>query len=192
VLARQLEEESLQLFHDLGDPVSVSFASLNLGWTAYVDGDYGRAAFLFKEALTSSTQDKALFAFISTALGLVALARGNEKHACEMFTEALEWLKSFEDGNWLAKCLEGMSGLSALPPETGTYLLGCAEAIYEEMDFMIPPSEHPRHDALVEKVRSQLDEQNFNTLWGKGKALTYQQAIVYALECLKQYVLKED
>jgi hypothetical protein len=39
---------------------------------------------------------------------------------------------------------------------------------------------------LVERARSQLNQQNFNTLWEKGKAMTYQQAIAYALECLKQ------
>jgi hypothetical protein len=95
-------------------------------------------------------------------------------------------LKSIEDTYWLAKCLEGISGLSALSPETATRLLGCAETLYEEMDFVIPPSERPRHDALVEKARTQLDEEKFNTLWADGKAMTYEQAIAYALGCLKQ------
>jgi hypothetical protein len=64
--------------------------------------------------------------------------------------------------------------------------MGCAQAFYDEMAFMIPPSERPRHDALVEKTRTQLDEEKFNTLWADGKAMTYQQAIAYALGCLKQ------
>jgi predicted ATPase/DNA-binding XRE family transcriptional regulator len=186
VLARQFEEESLQIFQELGDPDSASFALSNLGWTAYVAGDYAGAASLFKEARNSSTRDKVYFYSTLTALGLVKLAQGDENHAGEMFAESLELLKSFEDGYWLAKCLEGISGLSALSPETATRLLGCAETLYEEMDFVIPPSERPRHDALVEKARTQLDEEKFNTLWADGKAMTYEQAIAYALGCLKQ------
>jgi predicted ATPase/DNA-binding XRE family transcriptional regulator len=185
VLACQFEEESLQIFRDLGDPDSASFALFNLGWTAYVASDYARADSLFKEALNISTRDKVYFYPTLTALGLVNLAQGNEKGAGEMFIESLKLLESFEDGNWLAKCLEGMSGLSALSPETSTRLLGCAEAFYEEMAFMIPPSERPRHEALVEKARTQLGEEKFNTIWVDGKAMTYEQAIAYALNCLK-------
>ena len=103
-----------------------------------------------------------------------------------MFIESLKLLESFEDQNSLAKCLEGMSGLSALSPETAACFLACTEALYEEMDIMIPPSERPRHDALGEKARAQLGEEKFNTLWTDGKAMTYEQAIAYAVECLKQ------
>jgi predicted ATPase/DNA-binding XRE family transcriptional regulator len=189
VLARQFEEESLQIFQELlGDPYSASFALFNLGWTAYVAGDYASADSRFKEAKearNSSTRDKIYFYPTLTAMALVNLAQGNEKYAGEMFAESLELLKSFEDGYWLAKCLEGMSGLSALSPETAACLLGCAEAIYEEMAFMISLSERLRHDLLVEKARTQLGEEKFNTLWANGKAMTYKQAIAYALECLK-------
>ena len=185
-LARRLEEESLQIFYDLGDPVSASFALFNLGWNAYVDGDYTHATSLFKKARSRGTPDKMFSPFTLIAQGLVMLAQGNEKRASEIFIESLELLKSIEDTYWLAKCLEGISGLSALSPETIACLLGCAEAFYKEMAFMIPPSERPRHDALVETARSQLNEQNFDTLWEQGKAMTYQQAIAYALECLKQ------
>ena len=184
VLARQFEEESLQIFRDLGDPDSASFALFNLGWTAYVASDYARADSLFKEGLNSSTRDKLYFYPTLTALGLVNLAQGNEKHAGEMFAESLELLKSFEDGYWSAKCLEGMSGLSTLSPETAARFLGYAEALYEEMDIMIPPSERPRYDALVEKARTRLDEGKFNTLWAYGKAMSYEHVIAYALEAL--------
>jgi tetratricopeptide (TPR) repeat protein len=189
VLARQFKEKSLQIFQELGDPDSASFALFNLGWTAYVAGDYAGADSRFKEAKearNSSTRDKIYFYPTLIALGLVILAQGNEKDAGEMFAESLELLKSFEDGYWLAKCLEGMSGLSALSPETAARLLSYAETFYEEMAFMIPPSERPRHDALVEKARKQLGEEKFNILWADGKAMTYKQAIAYALECLKQ------
>ena len=186
VLARQFEEESLQIFRDLGDPDSASFVLFNLGWTAYVAGDYARADSLFKEGLNSSTRDKVYFYPTLTALGFVFLAQGNEKGAGEMFIESLELLVSFEDRYWLAKCLEGMSGLSALSPETSTRLLGCAEGFYEEMAFMIPPSERSRHDALVEKARTQLGEEKFNTIWADGNAMTYEQAIAYALKYLEQ------
>jgi hypothetical protein len=39
---------------------------------------------------------------------------------------------------------------------------------------------------LVEKARKQLGEEKFHILWAEGKAMTYKQAIAYALECLKQ------
>ena len=71
-----------------------------------------------------------------------------------------------------------------LSPGDVSRLLGTAEAMREEGVFVIPPSERPMHEVLIEKVRTQLGEEEFKAAWAEGKAMTYEQAVEYATKCL--------
>lgn len=69
--------------------------------------------------------------------------------------------KSPEWTYWLVHCLEGVCALPGIPPDIAARLLGKAEAIREKEAFIIPLSERPLIDPMLERLQSQLGKRVF-------------------------------
>jgi hypothetical protein len=60
-------------------------------------------------------------------------------------------------------------------------LLGASEAIFESMSVSLQPADQIEIDGYIKIVQDQLGEDAFRAAWDKGRKMSYEQAIKYAL-----------
>jgi tetratricopeptide (TPR) repeat protein len=97
--ARALDEESLSLARELGDPSTTANALSGMGIIARKRGDLAEAQALYEESLTLFRElgDSASIASSHFALGMVALRRGDADQAWSLGQESLAYNR--ETGN---------------------------------------------------------------------------------------------
>jgi len=66
--------------------------------------------------------------------------------------------------------------------ERAARLFGAAEALRENINIPMMPTERPEYDREGSDLRANMDEAAFAKAWAEGRALTMDQAIAYALE----------
>ncbi len=183
--AEALCEEGLNLGRDLRDEQLINIALANLGSVARHQGDHNRAATLYREsyALSQEIGSKPIVAYALRNLGLGAYDQANYQQATEFYREGL--IRSREVGNrWLSReCLEGLAWVACAQGryEHAARLLGAAEALREHFGLRRPPVDQAEHDRRVVSARTPLGETAFAATWAKGRAMTLEQAIEYAL-----------
>lgn len=186
--AARYEEQALQTLRDLSDPHCCALSLLSLGWNAYLAGNSDSAISHLEESLLlfrekSDVQVRPSYPL--TLLGRIAVSRADVSRARDFFREALELLKSPEITYWLAQCLEGVCALPLIQSEKAARLMGKAEAIREQEAYVVPLSERPLIDPILERLQSQLGNAVFDSARASGASLTYRQAIDEALELLQ-------
>jgi len=186
--AVRYEDESLQIFRDLSDRFCSMEALFHLGWNAYLASEKGRAIEHFQECLSICREiDIADVILMPTfALGRIALSHGDIYKAKSYFLEALEAHKKSQDSPYfLAYCLEAVCAIPTFPPAKAARLLGRAEAIREKRGYVLAVPERHLVDPIIEKLRSQLGDEAFDSARAAGMALTDLQVIEDAIEVLQ-------
>ena len=82
------------------------------------------------------------------------------------------------------ECL-AMIAKSQEEEQRAAVLFGAAEALLESINTPMTPFERVEYDREVDDLRANMDEKNLARFWEKGKAMTMQQAIEYALEKIR-------
>jgi len=124
---------------------------------------------------------------IGEALALGASARlsrinGDGRAAAPRLREALLLWAEIGDPAPMADSLEALATLAA---DHGDFtraarLLGAAEAVRGRHGCVRPGCRHEEHASALESVREPLGEESFATEWGRGAALSTQEAVAYA------------
>lgn len=183
--ARLLFEDSLALKRELGDIWGITAALNNLGVLAYEGGDYARARSLYEEslALEQGLGDKRGIALSLSNLGIVALYGGDYHAACAFYKEGLALGWELGDKWDIAGSLEELAVVVGKldQAEQAAQLFGAAAAARDAIGTPQPPSERARLGAEQVAVNAQLGEASFDTSWKKGWAMTFEQAIAFAL-----------
>ena len=80
-------------------------------------------------------------------------------------------------------CLEALAELAIGAGEyrAAARLLGAAEALREEIDTPLPPSDRPDVEATVAALRSGLSSETMKATWQAGRLLTREQVVEAAL-----------
>jgi non-specific serine/threonine protein kinase len=184
--AKTYYEQSLSLFRSLGDINGLSIVSGHLAILALLLNDYDQAAALSTEMLVIGRKrgDNRTTAVGLTTLGFALCGKGELDQATTQFAEALALQATLTDKRVTQYNLMGMA-LAAFvrgQPERAARLFGAADSLREMIGTPLPPSEEPLYDSLVRSVRAELDEATFEAMWTKGRAMTVEQAIKYALK----------
>ena len=66
--------------------------------------------------------------------------------------------------------------------EKAARLFGASEALREALGTPLPGSYRANYERNLSSIRKQLDEASIAAAWAKGRAMTMDQAIAYALE----------
>ncbi len=67
-------------------------------------------------------------------------------------------------------------------PIRSARLWGAAEAIYESINTIFSPLERHLFGPYIATARAWLDEEAWEAAWAEGRAMTREEAVVYALE----------
>ena len=184
--ARASAEESLSLYRETGDQGYLAGPLSLLGNLARRQGDYMTAHARYEEglALWREMRDKPGIADGHRNLGALARAQGEHVRAAAHFVESLTIWQELGHKVHIPTSLEGLAWIAGeqRQPKRAAQLLGAAEALRETSGALITPVDRADHDRTVAAVRAQLDEATFAAAWAKGRAMTLEQAIAYALE----------
>jgi non-specific serine/threonine protein kinase len=117
-------------------------------------------------------------------LGWIALLQDDLSRAADLYRESLSL--SWDSGlNPLVQSgLEGFSCVAGAKGEVerAARLWGAAQALHETMDFRRAPDFLAEADARTSAVRSGMGEEAWEGAWRKGRAMTLDEAVSYALE----------
>lgn len=91
--------------------------------------------------------------------------------------------RQYGDQRGIADCLEGMTDVAQgqSQPSRAARLGGAASALRENIGIPRPPISQGKLDRTMVSVRQALGEKAFSAAWDRGRAMTLDQAVEYAL-----------
>ena len=175
-------------FQELGDKFRMGYPLNGLGELARLLGDYARAGKCYEEHLKILRPQRSRLALLTPSVNLawVSLHQGDYRKAQTLFEDSLKLCNEY--GNKTAKmdCLAGFASIIGTTgkPEQAVQLFGTVEALLESIGMAgrMDPSDQKEFDHYVAVVRAQLDDAAFTQAWAKGRAMTMDQAIAFAME----------
>jgi tetratricopeptide (TPR) repeat protein len=184
--ATELYEESMDLFREQGDKHSLAFCLINLAMVVCSQGYLGRAAQLTEESVALLRE---LGASGDVALGLcnlgwIALLQDELSRAADLFRESLSLAWGSGLNPLVQSALEGFACLAAArgEAERAARLWGAAQVLHETKDIPRDTDFLAEADARISAVRSGMGEEAWEEAWRKGRAMTLDEAVSYALE----------
>jgi Tetratricopeptide repeat len=176
----------MDLFRELGDKQGLAYCLINLALAVCSQGDLGRAAQLAEEAVALLRELRARgdVALGLCSLGWMALLQDDLGRAADLYRESLSL--SWETGliPLVQSALEGFACLAGAGGETerAARLWGAAQALHEMKGIPRDTDFLAEADARISAVRSGKGEQAWEEAQHKGRVMTLDEAVSYALE----------
>lgn len=170
----------------MGYKQTIAYALNNLGRIARDEGNYAEARRLSEESLALRRElgDKWGITYALNNLGLVARDEGDYATARALYEEslALRWDLKFKQG--IAESLDALAQLAYQQHQRkrAVRLWGAATDLREQIGTPRPPSDQVEFNRQTEQSRTNLGEVAYTAAFKEGRAMTIEQAIVYALE----------
>jgi predicted ATPase/class 3 adenylate cyclase/Tfp pilus assembly protein PilF len=184
--AQTFLEESLARFQELEIKWGIAYALGNLGRAALCLGDYARATTQIEEslALCQELGDRDGVAECFARLGGVAAAQGDAERAASLYRKGLSLYQQVGDKPGVAECLKELAKVMRMlgQPGRAARLFGAAEALREAIKGFLLPDERASYGRSIAEVCAQLGEVAFATAWAEGRAMTLEQAVLFALD----------
>ena len=184
--ATALFEESTLIFRELGHEKGIPSSLCGIADVAYVEGDFPRARDLLEQAVARFRQlpDIGDLASPLGRLARVMCAQGDHAVALAALKESMSISQHTRDKRGIAECLAGFAKLARAESdaERAARLFGAAESLHKIVGPRLSPVDHHNHGCVVAEVRSALSGEAFAAAWAEGRAMTWEQAVAYALE----------
>jgi tetratricopeptide (TPR) repeat protein len=184
--ATELYEQSMDLFREQGDKRRLTTCLNNLAMVMCSQGDLGRAGKLIEEAvaLLRELGARGVVSIGLCNLGWIALLQDDLGRAADLYRETLTL--SWETGvnPVVQRTLEGLACVAGAKGEAqrAARLWRAAQTLHEtkgiprDIDFLAEA------DARISLVRSDMGEEEWDEAWRKGRAMTLDEVVSYALE----------
>ena len=119
-------------------------------------------------------------------LALLALSRGDHEGAVTLFEEGITLSKQIGDRANVAYCLQGLAAVAGArgQAERSAHLFGAAEGLLEAAGAPVYNSYTPDpapYERTPSDICSPLREATFEAARAEGRAMTFEQAVAYAL-----------
>jgi predicted ATPase/DNA-binding CsgD family transcriptional regulator len=179
-------EEGLSLFRELGYKPGIANALNIIGEIANFSGDDQRARRAYEECLVVAleTGDKRRIRFMFGNLTFLAQHEGDHQHARELAEKGLQLALEMNNNMDIVEGLADLAGPMGMTgqPEQAARLFGAWEAAMERMGAAPQPADIPELERNIAAVRAQLAPPTFAAAWANGRAMSLEQAVVFALE----------
>jgi len=179
-------EESMDLFREWGDKQSLSMCLGSLAMLVYSKGDLRRATKLTEEAvaLIRELGNRGGVSLGLYNLGWMALLQDDLGKAAEIFRESLAppWDLGLNIG--VQGALEGFASVAGArgDAERAARLWGAAQTLHETKNIPRDTDFLAEADARISAVRSGMREEAWEEAQHKGRTMTLDEAVSYALE----------
>jgi hypothetical protein len=169
----------------LRDKQGTALALNNLGNLAHDQGDHSAARTLLEESLSLQREiaNKSGVSLALLNLGGVAYRQGDDRAAADFFTESLVILRELGDKR-IGERFVGLACVAAMRQQMvrATRLLAATEALLEAIGASLETADRTLYVDMVAMVRTALGDAQFATAWVEGRAMTLDEATVFALE----------
>ncbi len=178
-------QKSLDISQNLEDAEGIALSLLYLGRAAHMRSDDARSKTLLEESLVvfKDSGDSRGVAEVLLELGRVAHAQGNDAHALALCRESLILIRKLDNKSQIAFCLTTLAGVIQALGDVAraARLYGAAEMLLESLDAVLDPGGSLEYDSDLAAARTQLGEPTFEVARAEGRAMSFEQAVAYAL-----------
>ncbi len=187
-LARGFLDEALAMARAIGDKLQIAGTLNSVGELAREQGEFAQAEALYGEAAAVARDlpiwNTSFLTVVEGNLGHVALRQGDDIRAEALFKDCLRRLNPLGMSWAMVYHLMGLAGVWAVrrQPERAAQLLGSTDALLESTQVHLNSADRQDYDRIVDATRSQLDEATWSEARAKGRAMTMDQAVAYAME----------
>ena len=182
--ARDLFGESLRIYRELGEQLGIGWALVGMGSVTSLMGDSEAGRSLLEEsyAIFDKLGEKEGMGWALCGMGDVALSQGDHAKAKALHAKGLIL---FREVDLRPGILAGLARLAEVAwayrhPTRAARLIGAEEVLREGLGGRHRVG-RPGYLRVVAEVRGALGEEAFAAAWAKGRAMTLEQAIEYAL-----------
>lgn len=182
-----LLQESADLWLEVGDRWYASMVLNFLAVACFGQGDHERAKRLVEQGLALAREvGDAESTYVACHTGaMLAQAEGDHERARWLLREGLGLAWEAGEETNAAYCLEELAALAAAEDrlERAARLWGAAEALLEKIEaaaYIYAP-DRSVYRSRVSAARARLDEAAFDAAWARGRAMTPERAVEYAL-----------
>ncbi|MDP9070343.1 MAG: tetratricopeptide repeat protein [Actinomycetota bacterium] len=183
--AHALHQEALALARRAGDSKAVAYELVGDGMICRVEGDAGGAWGRFVEArrLFEELGESYGLATVLCLLSGVALERGDLEEAEAFWERAFQLLQQLEDRSGMIIALSDLSALALARgrTEAAVRLAGAAHGLARALKVS-PPTALTQPADPRPVAYPHLGEEPVEAAWRSGCAMTYDEAVAYALE----------
>jgi predicted ATPase/DNA-binding SARP family transcriptional activator/DNA-binding CsgD family transcriptional regulator len=184
--AMKFYEDSLGLCRKLGYAVLLADTLTNLGYESLLEGEHERATALNEEAAALYREQgfkDARLEYPLDNLGWAALLGGDHERARTLHEQSLILCRKLGNKWIAAACLEGLACAAGVrkKAERSARLFGAAEVLREEVGIPQLPAERVLREPYLATARSQLGEAAWEVAVAEGRAMSFEEAIEYAL-----------
>ncbi len=179
--------ESAKAASEAGDNFWEALSLSALGMVSLGQGDYGEARTSLAEGLALSKRAGDRFSRYIALYNrsVLAQAQGDYDRATALFEEGLAFSQEVGDYANVAYCLEGLAAVAVARGEAyrGALLLGAAQRLRDGLGaavYTYRPDLSLR-ERTMDAVRVRLGGPKFEEAWAQGEAMSFEQAIDYAL-----------
>jgi predicted ATPase/DNA-binding CsgD family transcriptional regulator len=183
--ARAFYEEGLVISRELGSASILRSCLNSLALPFLLQRDLEPAAALAEEAATLSREagDRTLLPLPLNNLGWVALLSGDLERAEALHNESLTLSRELGGSLGTLVFLEGLACDAGAKGEAerAARLFGATEALREVMGLPLEPALRALEESYLDGARSQLGEGAWTEAWEKGRGMSMEATIEYAL-----------
>ena len=109
--------------------------------------------------------------------------RGDRQQAKSLHEESLALSRELGDKLIAAESLEGLAcSATRGEEESAARLFGAAESLREAVGYHQVPRERALREPFLGAACSRLEEATWHTAWAEGRAMTFADAVAYALQ----------
>lgn len=180
-------EAALDVFSAGDDPLRRVSSLLGVALASGLRGDTRRAIVCHEEilALTRSRGESMFRAYSLCSLGLAVWQQGDPVRGTELLEEGLRLTRLMDDPLTAATCLEALAWIAAEHHESerAAVLMGAAESVGEASGIkaLVIPGLHAFQRRRRKQARAALGPRGFEAALRRGRELTFDDAVVYAL-----------
>ncbi len=184
--AERYANEAIRLSQEAGVEWNVSVAHEMKGIIALHRKDYDEARTLFEKAINAYRETGASFNVIIAKSSLAHMERelGNYVIAQDLYRETIIAFRDVAQTGAVAHQLEcfGFVALAQDQIERALQLFAAADALREKGGTPMNPDEQVYFDGQLKGLRDELNSIQFDAIWSKGRAMTMEQAIEFAVD----------
>ena len=179
-------EQSLAFWREVEEKTYAAWSFVFLGEVTLLQDDKPRAQELYQQAIPSlrEAKDFAFLAIPLRRLGQLAMSQGDFSKAMAFINESLQLNWAIHDYRGTGACLAALAALSVARNENerAMKLFGVVDTV---LDFICTPFlafDQQQYEHNVGQLRAQLGEKTLAKFWSKGKVMSLDEAITFALE----------
>jgi predicted ATPase/DNA-binding SARP family transcriptional activator len=186
--ARSLLVESLGIWRKLGHEHSMEIVltQIFLGDVALQQGDLEEARSLYEECVSiyKEIRDQNFLAYAVRRLGQVACRQGDFKKAALLCEESLSLNQGLRDERGILACLSAFAGIAIARGKSvfAAHLFGAVESLLSALGIRLLQIDEMEYGRDTASLREKLAPVALEKAWAKGKAMTMDQAVAFALE----------